>query len=53
MGFTDLYFMFYFHVMFSIRNIYDNIKVSWWEAVTSGYLDPNAYKNVRARPLAR
>ena len=21
----------------SIRDIYDNIKVSWWEAVTTGY----------------
>ena len=30
-------------VRLSIRDIYDNIKVSWWEAVTTGYLDPNAY----------
>ena len=30
-------------VSLSIMDFYDNIKVSWWEAVTTGYLDPNAY----------
>ena len=40
-------------VSLSIRDFYDNIKVSWWEAVTTGYLDPNAYKKVRVRLLAR
>ena len=31
-------------VSLSVRDFYDNIKVSWWELVTTGYLDPNAYK---------
>ena len=35
-------------VRLSIRDIYDNIKVSWWEAVITGYLDPNAYKKGKA-----
>ena len=29
------------------------LKVSWWELVATGYLDPNGYKRVRVRPLAR
>ena len=35
-------------VRLSIWDIYDNIKVSRWEAVTTGYLDPNAYKKGKA-----
>ena len=27
-----------------ISDFYDNIKMSWWTLVTTGYLDPNAYK---------
>ena len=34
-------------------DIYDNIKVSWWELETTGYVDPNAYKRVKVSPLAR
>ena len=31
-------------VSLSVRDIYDNIKMSWWALVTTGYLDPNGYK---------
>ena len=31
-------------VSLSFRDFYDNIKMSWWETLTTGYLDPNAYK---------
>ena len=31
-------------VSLSITEFYDNITVSWWELVTTGYLDPNVYK---------
>ena len=27
-----------------VRDFYDNIKMPWWETLTTGYLDPNAYK---------
>ena len=37
-------FIFLADVSLSVRNFYDNIKVSWWELVTTGYLDPNGYK---------
>ena len=29
-------------VSLSVRDFYDNIKMSWWETLTTGYLDPNA-----------
>ena len=31
-----------------VRDFYDNIKMSWWALVTTGYLDPNAYKKGKA-----
>ena len=40
-------------VKLSIRGIYDNSNVSWWQAVTTGYLDPNLNKTVRVRLLVR
>ena len=40
-------------VRLSIRYIYDNIKVSWWEAVTTGYLDPNAYKKGKGKATSQ
>ena len=40
-------------VSLSFRDFYDNIKMFWWALVTTGYLDPIAYKKVRVRPLAR
>ena len=27
-------------VSLSVRDFYDNIKMSWWALVTTGYLDP-------------
>ena len=52
-GFTDLadthrwglwIFILLSDVSLSITEFYNNINVSWWELVTTGYLDPNAYK---------
>ena len=40
-------------VSLSIRDFYDNIKVSWWEAVTTGYLDPNAYKKGKGKATSQ
>ena len=40
-------------VRLSIRDVYDNIKVSWWEAVTTGYLDPNAYKKGKCKATSQ
>ena len=31
-------------VSLSVRDFYDYIKLSWWETLITGYLDPNAYK---------
>ena len=31
-------------VSLSVRDFYDIIKMSWWETLTTGYLEPNAYK---------
>ena len=36
-----------------IRDFYDYIKVSWWEAVTTGYLDPNAYKKGKSKATSQ
>ena len=36
-----------------IRDFYDNIKVSWWEGVTTGYLDPNYYKKGKGKPTSQ
>ena len=53
MGFTDLVdthrwglriFILLSDVTLSITEFYDSIKGSWWELVTTRYLDPNAYK---------
>ena len=35
-------------VSLSVRDFYDNIKMSWWALVTTGYLDSNAYKKGKA-----
>ena len=40
-------------VSLSIRDFYDNIKVSWWEAVTTGYMDPNAYKKGKGKATSQ
>ena len=37
-------------VSLSVRHFYDNIKMSWWKTLTTGYLDPNTYKRVRSLP---
>ena len=29
---------------YRLRDFYDNIKVFWWELVTTGYLDPSGYR---------
>ena len=36
-----------------IRDFYDNIKVFWWEAVTTVYLDPNAYKKGKGKATSQ
>ena len=61
-GYTDLadthgwslqIFIFLVHVSLSIRDIYDNIKVSWWELATTGYLDPNGYKKNKGQATSQ
>ena len=44
-------FITFVDVSLSVRDFYDNIKMSWGETLTTGYLDPNVKK--RVRPLAR
>ena len=45
--FTDLYFSHGCHLI-SVRDFYDNIKMSWCAPVTTGYLDSNGYKKGKA-----
>ena len=40
-------------ISLTIRDFYDNIKVTWWKAVTSGYLDPNAYKKGKGKATSQ
>ena len=51
MGFTDLSSLAY--VSLSVRDFYDNIKMSWWETLTTGYLDPNAYKKGKGKATSQ
>ena len=45
MGFTDLYFS---HRR-QLIGYCDNIKMSWWDTLTTGYLYPNAYKKGKGK----
>ena len=40
-------------VSLSVRDFYDNIKMSWWETLTTGYLDPNSYKKGKGKATSQ
>ena len=40
-------------VSISVRDFYDNIKMSQWETLTTGYLDPNAYKKGKGKATSQ
>ena len=40
-------------VNLSVRDFYDNIKMSWWALVTTGYLDPNTYKKGKGKATSQ
>ena len=40
-------------VSLPVRNFYDNIKMSWWELVTTAYLDPNGYKKGKGKATSQ
>ena len=36
-----------------VRDFYDNIKMSWWALVTTGYLERNAYKTSEGKATSQ
>ena len=40
-------------VSLSVRDFYDNIKISWWETLTTGYLDQNVYKKGKGKATSQ
>ena len=52
-GWGLLIFILLSDVSLSITKFYDNIKMSWWDLVTTGYLDPNAYKKGKGQATSQ
>ena len=38
---------------YRFRDFYDNINKSWWELVTTAYLDPNGYKRGKGKATSQ